>query len=76
MATPSMRCTYFSFLTDISSNEVTTFHQAMKQDDQMNFMTEMEKDIEDHETCGYWSIVKIHIAKKFKANQGNLVLQT
>ena len=35
----------FYFLTDIYSNEDFTFHKAMKQDDQMDFVIAMEKGI-------------------------------
>ena len=47
----------FSYLTDISSNETFTFQQAMKQEDKLDFVTAMEKEISDHESHGHWSIV-------------------
>ena len=40
----------FYFLVDISSNEVFNFHQAMKQDDWIDFVTEMEEKIEDQKS--------------------------
>ena len=48
---------FFSYLTEISSNEVFTFQQAMKQDDRLDFVAAMEKEIDDHESRGHWHIV-------------------
>ena len=48
---------FFSYLTDITSNEVFTFQQAMKQDDKEDFIKAMEKEVEDHESRGHWHIV-------------------
>jgi hypothetical protein len=67
----------FSFLTDVSSNEVFTFQQAMKETDRLDFVTVMEKEIEDHESCGHWSIIeRSSLPHKATPNQGNFVLQT
>ena len=38
---------FFSYLTEISFNEVFTFQQAMKQEDKLDFIAAMEKEIED-----------------------------
>ena len=35
---------FFSFATEIASNEVFTFHQAMKQEDRALFIEAMEKE--------------------------------
>jgi hypothetical protein len=48
---------HFLYSTEISSNECFTFQQAMKQDDKMNFVQAMEKEITDHEERSHWSIV-------------------
>ena len=46
-----------SFLTDLSTNDVFTFRQAMKQDDKADFVRAMEKDIEDHKSRNHWTVV-------------------
>ena len=46
-----------SYVTDVSTNEVFTFTQAMKEDDRMDFVSAMEKEIQDHESRGHWTIV-------------------
>ena len=46
-----------SFLTDLSTNDVFAFCQAMKQDDEVDFVRAMEKEIEDHESRNYWIVV-------------------
>ena len=48
----------FSFVSDISTNEVFTFHKAMKQNDKLDFVAAMEKEIHDHASRGHWSIVE------------------
>ena len=48
---------HFSFLTDVGSNEVFTYHQAQKQDDWGQFVEAMEKEIEDHENHDHWTLV-------------------
>jgi len=48
----------FSFVSDISTNEVFTFNKAMKQKDKLDFVAAMEKEIHDHESHGHWSIVE------------------
>eukprot|EP00984_Skeletonema_dohrnii_P025786 scaffold14972_cov139-Skeletonema_dohrnii-CCMP3373.AAC.1 len=42
---------------DLSSNEVFTYHQAMKQHDREDFLDAMEKEIDDHTERGHWIIV-------------------
>ena len=37
------------YATDISSNESFTFRNAMKQDNKLDFVDAMEKEISDHE---------------------------
>ena len=49
------------YATDISSNESFTFRNAMKQDDKLDFVNAMEKEISDHEKGGHWSIVHCDI---------------
>ncbi len=48
---------FISLLTDTSSNEVFTYHQAQKQEDWSNFAIAMEKEILNHESCGHWDLV-------------------
>ena len=43
--------------TDISTNESFTFRNAMKQDDNLEFVDAMEKEISDHEKGKHWSMV-------------------
>ena len=47
----------FMYSTDITTNECFTFQNAMKQEDKLNLLDAMEKEILDHETGGHWSIV-------------------
>ena len=48
----------FAFSSDISSNKVFTFREAMNQEDKLNFVQAMEKEIEDHQSLDHWSIVE------------------
>jgi hypothetical protein len=49
---------HFVFLlTDTSSNEVFTYHPAQKQDDWIQFVEAMEKEVEDHKGRGHWILV-------------------
>jgi len=48
---------FISLLTDTSSNEVFSYHQAQKQDDWIQFVEAMEKEVEDHEGRGHWILV-------------------
>jgi len=48
---------HLSLLTEVSSNEVFTYHQAMKQKDRLAFVEAMEKEVADHESRGHWTIV-------------------
>jgi hypothetical protein len=48
---------FVSLLTDTSLNEVFTYHQAQKQDDWIQFVEVMEKEVEDHEGRGHWILV-------------------
>jgi hypothetical protein len=48
---------FVSLLTDDSSNEVFTYHQAFKQDDWCDFIVAMEKEVLDHESHGHWDLV-------------------
>ena len=45
------------YSTDITSNESFTFQNAMKQEDKLDFVDAMEKEILDHEQGAHWSIV-------------------
>ncbi len=48
---------FVPLLTDRSSDEVFTYHQAQKQEDWSNFVIAMEKEILDHESHGHWDLV-------------------
>ena len=45
------------YATDISTNESFTFRNEMKQDDKLDFVDAMDKEISDHERGKNWSIV-------------------
>ena len=47
----------FLLISHTSTNEVFTFHQAIKQNDMLDFVAGMEKEIDDHESRGHWHIV-------------------
>ena len=42
---------------DVASNEVFTYHKAMKEADVELFIAAMQKEIFDHESRNYWTIV-------------------
>jgi len=48
---------HISLTTDAGTNEVYTYHQAMKQPDWPSFVQAMEKEIADHEERSHWSVV-------------------
>ena len=43
----------FSFLMDLSTNEVFTFSRAMKQENKLDLLTAMEKEVKDHASHGH-----------------------
>ena len=45
------------YATNISTNESFMFRNAMKQDDKLDFVDAMEKEISDHKRGKRWSIV-------------------
>ena len=45
--------------TNISSNDSFTCRNVMKQDEKLSFVDAMEKEINDHEKGGHWSIVHL-----------------
>ena len=49
---------HFVFSADIASNEVFTYHQASKQPDWKDFVSAMEKEIQDHEEREHWTMVE------------------
>ena len=48
---------FLSFTTDISSNEVFTYKEAMNQEDKHLFVDAMQKEVADHESRDHWTIV-------------------
>ena len=40
----------FSYSTNISTSEVSTYHKVMKQDDMLEFTKAIEKEVRDHES--------------------------
>jgi hypothetical protein len=48
---------FLSFSTDVSSNKVFTYKEAMTQEDAHLFVEAMQKEVADHELQNYWTIV-------------------
>ncbi len=48
---------FLSFSTDISSNKVFTYKEAMNQEDAHLFVEAMQKEVADHELRDHWTIV-------------------
>jgi hypothetical protein len=48
---------FLSFITDVSSNEVFTYKEAMTQEDTHLFVEAMQKEVTDHEQRNHWTIV-------------------
>jgi hypothetical protein len=48
---------FLSFITDISSNKVFTYKEAMTQEDTRLFVEAMQKEVADHELRIHWTIV-------------------
>ncbi len=46
-----------SFSTDVSSNKVFTYKEAMTQEDAHLFIEAMQKEVADHELRNHWTIV-------------------
>jgi hypothetical protein len=46
-----------SFSTDVSSNKVFTYKEAMTQEEAYLFVEAMQKEVADHELQNYWTIV-------------------
>jgi hypothetical protein len=46
-----------SFSTDVSSNKVFTYKEAMTQEDTHLFVAAMHKEVADHELQNHWTIV-------------------
>ena len=44
--------------TDVSTNEVYTYSQVMKQDDIEDFLRAMEEEVSAHEQCNHWTMVR------------------
>ena len=45
-------------MADSSSNDVFTFKQMMEQEDRIDFLQAMLKEVDDHETRQHWSVVE------------------
>ncbi len=48
---------FLSFSTDVSSNKVFTYKEAMTQEDVHPFVEAMQKEVVDHELQNHWTIV-------------------
>ncbi len=48
---------FLSFSTDVSSNEVFTYKEAITQEDAHLFVEAMQKEVADHELRNHWTIV-------------------
>ncbi len=42
-----------------SQRHLVSYHQAQKQDDWIQFVEAMEKEVEDHEGRGHWILVEV-----------------
>jgi hypothetical protein len=47
---------FLSFSTDVSSNKVFTYKEAMTQEDAHLFIEAMQKEVADHELQNHWTI--------------------
>ena len=48
---------FLSFSTDVSSNKVFTYKEAMTQEDAQLFVEAMQEEVADHELQNHWTIV-------------------
>ncbi len=48
---------FLSFSTDLSSNKIFTYKEAMTQEDAHLFIEAVQKEVADHELWNYWTIV-------------------
>jgi hypothetical protein len=48
---------FLSFSTDVSSNEVFNYKEAITQEDAHLFVEAMQKEVADHELRNHWTIV-------------------
>ena len=48
---------FLFFITDVSSNKVFTYKEAMTQEDAHLFVEAMQKEVADHELRNHWTIV-------------------
>ncbi len=48
---------FLSFSTDVSSNKVFTYKEAITQEDAHRFVEAMQKEVADHELRNHWTIV-------------------
>jgi hypothetical protein len=55
---------FMSFSTDVSSNEVFTYKEAMTQEDTHLFAEAMQKEVADHDLRNHWTIVHRSIVPK------------
>jgi hypothetical protein len=55
---------FLSFSTDVSSNKVFTYKEAMTQEDAYLFVEAMQKEVADHELRNHWTIVHRSTAPK------------
>ncbi len=66
-----------SFSTDVSSNKVFTYKEAITQEDAHLFAEAMQKEVADHELRNHWTIVhRSTVPRTAKTNSGYLVFQT
>ncbi len=49
---------FLSFSTDVSSNKVFTYKEAMTEEDAHLFVETMQKEVADHELQNHWTIVR------------------
>ena len=46
------------FVTNIEQNESYTFQEMMKQDDKIEFITAMLREIDNHESPDHWNLMR------------------
>jgi hypothetical protein len=55
---------FLSFSTDVNSNKVLTYKEAITQEDAHLFVEAMEKEVADHELRSHWTVVNCSTVPK------------
>ena len=54
----TINCFSTAALSAVASNEVFTFKQAMEQDDRLDFIKVMQKEVSSHEDQEHWTMME------------------